>query len=66
MLHGDDTQDWQTEVADFGSRYEKLFTARRKLDTGDPEDFAIQLDRQFEIMFEVSRQSDNQSYMTEP
>ena len=37
----DSHQDWFVEVGDYGSRYNKLFMARRKLDTGDSDDFAI-------------------------
>ena len=52
----DPSQDCVSEVSDYGSRHYKLFQARRKLDTGDSDDFAIQLDKQMQISYEVVRE----------
>ena len=41
-------------MIDYGSRRTKLFTARRALDTGDPDDFAFQLDREMVIAYSFS------------
>ena len=65
FLEGDDPdfidlhQDWMTEIVDYGSRYNKLFTARRALDTEDVQDFAFQLDRETTIGFHYSTESSN-------
>lgn len=45
LEHVDAHQDWFAEYTDYGSRHQKLFTARRALDTSDADDFAFQLDR---------------------
>ena len=53
----DTNQDWFTEVFDYGSRRNKLFSARRALDTGDDQDFAFQLDRQMVLGYQFSSQT---------
>ena len=50
----DANQDWFTEVYDYGSRRNKLFTTRRSLDTGDDNDYAFQLDKQMVIGYQYS------------
>ena len=51
----DQQQDWISEVIDYGSRYHKLFKARRVIDTGDPDDFIFQLDREMIIGYQYSK-----------
>ena len=61
----DKQQDWTTEIVDYGSRRTKLFTARRALDTGDPDDFMFQLDREMVIAYSFnvgSVQFENQDF----
>jgi len=53
----DKQQDWITEIVDFGSRRNKLFKAKRALDTGDIEDFIFQLDREMAVGFSFSKQT---------
>ena len=55
--HLDVSQDWTAEIIDYGSRRNKLFTARRALDTGDANDFAIQLDREMVISYFFANES---------
>lgn len=65
FLEGDDPefldlhQDWMSEIVDYGSRHNKLFTARRALDTEDLQDFAFQLDREMTIGFQYSTDTSN-------
>ena len=44
-----------TEVIDYGSRRNKLFTSRRALDTGDENDFAVELDKEFLLSYQYSK-----------
>lgn len=50
----DAQQDWTSEIVDYGSRQHKLFKARRAIDTGDPDDFAFQLDKEMVIGYQLS------------
>ena len=50
----DNQQDWVTEVFDYGSRRNKLITARRALDTSDLDDFMFQLDKEMVLAYSFS------------
>ena len=51
----DTQQDWMLEVLDYGSRRNKLYKARRAIDTGDKSDFMFQLDREMVLAYQYSK-----------
>ena len=48
-------QDWVYDITDDGSRRQKLFTARRSLETSEENDLVFQLDKEVEIGYYFSR-----------
>ena len=51
-----------TEIVDYGSRRNKLITARRALDTSDLDDFMFQLDKEMVLAFSYSIDSSQYSH----
>ena len=53
--YDDHEQDWVYDITDDGSRRQKLFTARRALETTEENDFIFQVDREVEIGYYFER-----------